>query len=137
VPEVAGDAAILIDGTNVKELAEALESVLTKENLRESLVQKGFNRVKQFSWQKTAEQTLRVYDELYEETKQDKAREDSDTDWHEWAQLQFQDMRHLEKQIAELNKALRIREKNLETILGSRTLNLLRKIRKAVGAIQR
>jgi glycosyltransferase involved in cell wall biosynthesis len=61
LPEVVGDAALLVDPENVEEIASAIEKVLTDEKLREELIRKGFERVKRFSWEKTARETIEVY----------------------------------------------------------------------------
>ncbi|MCJ7617944.1 MAG: glycosyltransferase family 4 protein [Desulfobacterales bacterium] len=65
MPEVAGGAAILVDPYDVDALAEAMHGVLTDKGLRESLVKKGLERVKQFSWEKCAEETIKVYESAY------------------------------------------------------------------------
>lgn len=65
--EVAGDAALLVDPYNVDEIAEAMYRVLTDENLRENLIKKGFERASQFSWERTARETLSVYKRVYEQ----------------------------------------------------------------------
>lgn len=64
MPEVAGDAAVLVNPYNVDALAEAMHSILTDKDLKESLVKKGLERVRQFSWEKCAEETIRVYESL-------------------------------------------------------------------------
>ena len=51
----------------VEELAEAIWRVLTDRELRENLIKKGYERVKQFSWEKTAKETLKVFVEVYYE----------------------------------------------------------------------
>lgn len=61
MPEVAGDAAVLIDPYSVDELSEALEKVLVNKNLREKLIEKGYAQAKKFSWEKCAKKTLEVY----------------------------------------------------------------------------
>jgi len=60
MPEVSGDAAIIIDPTDYKSIARGLEEI-TKEQTRRSCVEKGYARAAQFSWKNTAEQTLQVY----------------------------------------------------------------------------
>jgi len=65
IPEVVGDAALLFDPYNVEEIAAAMYKALTDEQLRAELRQKGFERVKQFSWEKAARETLAVYEEVY------------------------------------------------------------------------
>jgi len=55
MPEVAGDAALLIDPFSIDSIAGALQKISTDENLRNSLIEKGRERRKMFSWQKTSE----------------------------------------------------------------------------------
>jgi glycosyltransferase involved in cell wall biosynthesis len=61
LPEVVGDAALLIDPNNEEELAVALHRVLTDQTLHDSLRAKGLARARTFSWERTAEETLAVY----------------------------------------------------------------------------
>ena len=62
--EVADEAAILADPYNIKEIAEKMELVLTDSKLREELIKKGFERVKHFSWEKCAAETIKVFHSL-------------------------------------------------------------------------
>lgn len=64
VPEIVGDAAVLINPYNISDIAGAIDSVLTNEALRKQLVEKGFARAKFFDWQKTAEQILSGFESL-------------------------------------------------------------------------
>ncbi len=61
LPEVAGDAALLVSPTDVEALAAALDRVLSDEALRADLIAKGYTRVGQFSWDQSAKQLLGVY----------------------------------------------------------------------------
>jgi glycosyltransferase involved in cell wall biosynthesis len=54
LPEVVGDAAITIDYDSEEQCVKAFEDLYFKENLRKSYVQKGLERAKLFSWEKTA-----------------------------------------------------------------------------------
>lgn len=54
LPEVAGGASILVDPYNVKSISNGLKEALTNDKLREELIQKGFERIKDFDWDKTA-----------------------------------------------------------------------------------
>lgn len=54
MPEVAGDAAILVDPFDVSEIAEAMRNITEDKSLREDLIQKGFERRKKFSWDQSA-----------------------------------------------------------------------------------
>jgi glycosyltransferase involved in cell wall biosynthesis len=61
VPEVSGDAALLVDPTSVVDLTRAIETVLENSVLREELKRKGPKQASKFSWDKAAQQTLEVY----------------------------------------------------------------------------
>lgn len=62
LPEVAGDAAILVDPLNTQELQEAIERLEHDTLLRNELIKKGFERVKHFTWEKTAQKVQEVLD---------------------------------------------------------------------------
>jgi glycosyltransferase involved in cell wall biosynthesis len=62
--EVAGDAAVLIDPTDARELGEAMVTMLENESLRSSLKAKGFDRVKRYTWDRAAAETLTLYREV-------------------------------------------------------------------------
>ncbi|OGC74297.1 MAG: hypothetical protein A2145_04775 [candidate division Zixibacteria bacterium RBG_16_40_9] len=64
IAEVSAEAAILVDPLNLKKMADALEKVLEETSLRQRMVSLGLERAKIFSWEKTAQATLRVYREL-------------------------------------------------------------------------
>lgn len=55
MPEVAGDAALLIDPLDINSIAQGLRQVATDEKLRSTLIERGRERRKIFSWQKTSE----------------------------------------------------------------------------------
>ncbi len=61
LPEIYGDAARYCDPLDVESIAAALEEVATDEELRQRLVALGKKRAVEFSWRRTAEQTLAVY----------------------------------------------------------------------------
>jgi glycosyltransferase involved in cell wall biosynthesis len=61
MPEVAGDAACLVDPLSTGELASALRTVLEDEGLREKMKKKGLARAAMFSWDRCAHETLEVY----------------------------------------------------------------------------
>lgn len=64
LPEVAGDAAFLIDPNDPMELAEAILKVISDTQYRQDLIQKGQERAKLFSWERTAQETLNAYKSL-------------------------------------------------------------------------
>jgi glycosyltransferase involved in cell wall biosynthesis len=58
LPEIAGDSALLVDPLDETALAAALQRLVSDETLRQSLVARGLENVKRFSWEKTAVQIL-------------------------------------------------------------------------------
>jgi glycosyltransferase involved in cell wall biosynthesis len=64
IPEVTGDNAILINPHNINELEKALVTLLNDESLKTSLSEKGYLRSLEFTWAKTAQNTLNVYKNL-------------------------------------------------------------------------
>jgi glycosyltransferase involved in cell wall biosynthesis len=64
LPEVAGDAALLVDPENPKAVAEAVVKLMEKPALRRQLVERGLKRAKLFQWDKTAKETLAVYESV-------------------------------------------------------------------------
>lgn len=64
LPEVVGDAGLLVEPKNSLELAKAIERILTDDNLAYDLIKRGLERVKQYSWRRMAEQTLAVYKDV-------------------------------------------------------------------------
>jgi glycosyltransferase involved in cell wall biosynthesis len=61
LPEVGGDAALYFDPRNAQSIANSVSECLNDENKRISLIEKGRERVNNFSWQKTAQGTAEVY----------------------------------------------------------------------------
>ena len=62
LPEVAGDAALLVDPKDVAALTEAMERALADEALRADLRARGIQRAREFSWEKAARETVEVYE---------------------------------------------------------------------------
>ncbi len=65
LPEVVGDAGVLVDPYNVNDITEGLKKVLENQSLRQTLIKKGRERAKKFNWEKTARETLKVLEEAY------------------------------------------------------------------------
>lgn len=61
LPEVAGDAAILVPPTDESALEEAIENVISSPTLASELRARGLVRVRQFNWKRTAAETVEVY----------------------------------------------------------------------------
>lgn len=67
IPEVVGEAGILIDPYQVNDLAAAIYKVAGSLSLQDELSRKGLERAQLFSWKKCAEETLQVYRECMQE----------------------------------------------------------------------
>lgn len=65
LPEVVGDAGILVDPSDEKALAEAMRKVLSDPALARSMREKGLERSKEFSWTKCASETLALYQSAF------------------------------------------------------------------------
>jgi len=66
LPEVAGDAALLIDPLDTEELTQALNRGLEDAGLRQAMVDRGFVQAARFTWERAARQLLAVFDALGE-----------------------------------------------------------------------
>lgn len=64
LPEIAGDAAVLVNPLDVKQISGAMESIVCDNQLAADLVARGLIRAEKFTWQRCAERTLDVYKEL-------------------------------------------------------------------------
>jgi len=60
-PEVAGDAALLVDPENIDEISVAVNNICNDKSLRKTLITKGFERAKLFSWDKFADEMKTIY----------------------------------------------------------------------------
>lgn len=65
LPEVVGDAGIMINPTNRDDLCQAMLDLINNKSLRNDLTQKGIARAKQFSWSKCAKKTIKIYKTAY------------------------------------------------------------------------
>jgi glycosyltransferase involved in cell wall biosynthesis len=64
LPEVAGDAALLVPPTDVEALASALQQAMSDAALRSRLIQAGFERARLFSWDTAARELSKIYRRL-------------------------------------------------------------------------
>ncbi len=60
IPEVCGDAVEYFDPENIEEMTEKISFILNDDNRRKELIANGFKRIKKFSWDKSAEETLNI-----------------------------------------------------------------------------
>jgi glycosyltransferase involved in cell wall biosynthesis len=61
LPEVVGDAAVVVNPENVFDIARGLRDALLNEELRATLIRRGYEQVKRFSWQTTAAEVAQLY----------------------------------------------------------------------------
>ena len=64
LPEVAGNAALLVDPYNHEEIAEAIGKILKDKSLSEKLINLGHKQVQKFSWENTANKYMDIYKKL-------------------------------------------------------------------------
>jgi glycosyltransferase involved in cell wall biosynthesis len=64
LPEIAGDAAVLVDPFDSAALAQAIHALLTNPAQQAELIEKGAIRAEAFSWEKTAQATLNIYEQV-------------------------------------------------------------------------
>jgi glycosyltransferase involved in cell wall biosynthesis len=64
LPEVAGEAAVLIDPLSVESIADGLKRIAGDETLRRSLIDRGYVQAGKFSWQACADVVLKVIQQV-------------------------------------------------------------------------
>lgn len=64
LPEAGGDAAVYFDPKDAHDIAKTIEKVLGDKKLRESMIKKGREQIKKFSWEKAAKETLAVLESV-------------------------------------------------------------------------
>lgn len=67
LPEVVGDAALCVSPHDAKAIADAMDAVLTSSAVRDELVQKGLARSALFTWERSARDTVALYEQLLSE----------------------------------------------------------------------
>ncbi|PJE57576.1 MAG: hypothetical protein COU82_00975 [Candidatus Portnoybacteria bacterium CG10_big_fil_rev_8_21_14_0_10_38_18] len=61
LPEILGEAAIYFNPLDINDIAAKIKNTLSDDRARKNLIQKGFERVKKYNWEKMARETLKVY----------------------------------------------------------------------------
>jgi len=69
LPEVAGDAALLVDPHSVEDMAAGLRRLLVDGKLRERCIARGFERARLFTWERSARETMVLFEELINENR--------------------------------------------------------------------
>jgi glycosyltransferase involved in cell wall biosynthesis len=60
IPEISGGAALLFDPLSAPEMAEKIVAILTESGLRQTYVERGLSRARDFTWERCARETLKV-----------------------------------------------------------------------------
>jgi len=65
IPEVVGDGVILVPTDNYLSIKESMEKVIYNDDLRNDLIKKGLKQAGKFSYMKCANETLEIYENVY------------------------------------------------------------------------
>ena len=65
MPEVAKDSALLVDPYDIDSIGECIIQIISNDVLRNQLIKRGKDRVQYFSWDKCAEETIKVFEKVY------------------------------------------------------------------------
>lgn len=76
LPEIAGDAAVLVDPKNPMNVADAIEKLLNDEEFRHRMIDRGKSRVAKFSWNQAAHQTLSIMEQAVGDCHSNRKREE-------------------------------------------------------------
>lgn len=63
LPEILGDAAVYFDANKAADMAKKINRILENKNLRQDLIDKGYEQIKKYSWRRMGEETLKIYNE--------------------------------------------------------------------------
>ncbi len=64
LPEVGGDAVVYVDPSSVDDIKNKMQMVLNDKKLQDEMIKKGLKRAKEFSWEKSAKEHIKVFDEV-------------------------------------------------------------------------
>jgi len=67
LPEVVGDAAVLVDPYDPDSIAEGMKQALTDADLRDRLIERGLAKVREYSWERSVARIREVYEEVLQE----------------------------------------------------------------------
>lgn len=65
LPEVAGDAAIVVDPLSIEDIGSAIYRIIESPSVRDELIKKGIDQIKRFSWEDSCKKTLRIYQDIH------------------------------------------------------------------------
>ena len=61
LPEVAGNATLMVDPYNVEAIADAIQQIITDSKLKQTLIARGFEQAKKFTWENSAKNLQKIY----------------------------------------------------------------------------
>jgi glycosyltransferase involved in cell wall biosynthesis len=64
LPEIAGNAACLVNPTSVDDISRGLEKIIYENDYRQKLIERGFNQIKKYSWKSATAEHIRLYKEI-------------------------------------------------------------------------
>ena len=64
IPEISGNAAYLVDPKDINDISYGLSKIVYDNDFRQKLIHAGYRRIKNFSWDKTSAQYLKLYREV-------------------------------------------------------------------------
>ena len=64
LPEILGSAAVYFNPENKAEMKAKIELIISDENLRREMINRGYLQIKKYSWSECARQTLEVYNKI-------------------------------------------------------------------------
>jgi len=64
LPEIAGNAAAYFNPEDISSITDAINNIIADDGTKEKMKKNGFEQLKKFSWEKTAEKTLDVYNSI-------------------------------------------------------------------------
>jgi glycosyltransferase involved in cell wall biosynthesis len=64
IPEVVGDAGILVDPDNPHQISQSIIEILGKREMRDSLIERGLSRIIGFDWEEAMRKTVKIYERL-------------------------------------------------------------------------
>ncbi len=65
IPEIVGEGGLYFDPKNIEDMANKIEILISYESKRQEIIQKGYENIKRFSWEKMGRETYEVYKEVY------------------------------------------------------------------------
>jgi len=64
LPEIGGDAVVYCNPNSIEDIKDRMQMVLNNENLQKEMIEKGLQRAKEFSWEKSALEHIKVFEDI-------------------------------------------------------------------------